>query len=83
MNLVRFNEDLSAALVSQHRMADDYSTVEWKGVEESGLQRRAELTKCGQNVSPMVQCRTTITTGIVLLPITRPSYRSEYCMFMT
>lgn len=39
MNLVPFNDDLSAALVSQHRMVDDYSTVDWKGVEERGLQR--------------------------------------------
>jgi hypothetical protein len=50
INLVPFNEDLSAALVWQHRMADDYSTVDWKDVEERGLQRRAELTKGGQNI---------------------------------
>jgi hypothetical protein len=35
MNLVPFNDDLLTALVSQHRMADDYSTVDWKDVEES------------------------------------------------
>jgi hypothetical protein len=50
MNLVPFNEDLSAALFSQHRMVDDYSTVDWNDVEVSGLQRRAEVKKGEQNI---------------------------------
>jgi len=83
MNRVPFNEDVSAALVSQNRKADDYCTLDWKRHGRKRFTTSNRADERWTERSPMVEYQTTITIGIVYLPITRPSYRIQYCAFVT